>query len=135
MKKFLSTVLVLLIAIIPLCSIIAFGYACDNEKDFSVVMKSSGGNTLLATQTKIDAKNNYSRLKFYDTSEVNQGYVWVENSAGDMVSGKVYIFPDNISRELTYKSGMTFIKNAPVYFWGEQYNVVRKLANGTAYTY
>lgn len=135
MKKFLSTILVLIVAIIPLCTMVAFGYAYTNEKNFSVTMKISGGNTLLTTQTKINANNNFSRVKFYDTSEVNKGYVWIENSAGDMVSGKVYILPDNVSREMTYNNGMTFTKNAKVYFWGEQYNVLTKLVNGTAYTY
>lgn len=49
-----------------------------------------------------------------------------------MVSGKVYILLDNVSREMTYNNGMTFTKNAKVYFWGEQYNVLTKLVNGTA---
>ena len=135
MKKFLMTLLVLAIAIVPLFSMVVMAYDYTNDKYFSTELPAAGANLRLTTSSKANSSIAYSKVKFSTKSEVNQGYVWVETTSGTMMSEKVYILPDGNTRQMNYKDGTTFQNGATVCFYGEQYNVAKKAVIGRAYPY
>lgn len=135
MKKLLSTVLILIVAIIPLCTIVAFGYDYDNDVRFEFNWKALNVNNWLATSPKKEPTYAYSKVKISKSSDDFSGHLWVENSTETMMSEKVKCTNDGTTYVIYYKSGLTFTEGANVYFYGEQSALTTRYVIGRVYPF
>lgn len=135
MKKFLKVVLVLVLAVTPLFSMVAYAYSIGNEITFQLTLPAAGVNKKLATGQKKNDDYKYACVRLYGSSTYNQANFWIENENGVKISEKVDIEDDGHAHKLNYKDGEALYEGDKVVFFGEQYNIASKTANGVAYPY
>lgn len=135
MKKFLSTILVLIVAIVPLFSMVVMAYDYDNDVRFEFNWKALNVNNWLATSPKQNANYNFSKVKISKSSDDFNGHLWVEIKNGTMLCEKVECTNDGVYYNLPYKSGLTVVKGTNLYFYGEQGGLTTKYVIGRAYPY
>lgn len=135
MKKFLMTLLVFVVAIVPLFSMIAMAYDYDNDKRFELNVRALNLDTLLEESPKEEPNILYSKVKYSASSEDIEGKVWVENVDGDRASAKYEIINDGATRQMFYLADMTFVEGGMVRFYGEQGSASAKYVIGRVYPY
>lgn len=137
MKKFLKTLSVLVIALIPMFSIFAsaYDYARGNIDTY---IKALGNNTQLCAVEK-QSTANYSKVRFSSAdSEFETAKVWVMTSNKTWMSDKTTAYPNDKNVTITYKPedpSVTFSIGSNVIFWGEQTSLTSKKAVGKAFGY
>ncbi len=135
MKKFIQTIFVLVVALIPMFTIFAFAGYDYNTGDINITLSAAGNNTQLCSVKKCAPEERYGKVKFKTSSTFNKANVWIMNSEKKWMSDKVEVLPNGKTVKIPYTTGITFTKGASVVFWGEQYNIASKKAVGTAYGY
>lgn len=137
MKKFVKTLLVLVVALIPMFSIFVSAY--DYKRgSIDTYIKALGNNTQLCAVEK-QSTENYSKVRFSsEDSEFETAKVWVMTSKKTWMSDKTTAYPNDKNVKIIYKPedpSVTFSIGSNVIFWGEQSSFSSKKAVGYAYGY
>lgn len=135
MKKILKVMLVLVLAVTPLFSMVAYAYSIGNQIAFSVNLSPLDADTWLATGEKKNNDYKYACVGLYGSSTYNQANFWIENENGVEISEKVDVEDDGHAHKLNFKDGCGIYAGEKVVFFGEQGNIKAKTANGIAFPY
>lgn len=137
MKKVLSIILAIL-AVVTITTISVAAANYGNTASVLITIPALSQNQQFGALKKTDANINYSSIVVHESnSTINKMDAWVMTTAGDSMSGKVRMYPDNKEYKIAYSTsnGTTFAKGSYVAFWGEQANITAKNANMTLRSY